>query len=490
MELGLLIFRLFLAGIFGLAGFAKLADLAGSQKAVGDFGVPSSLTGIVSVVLPIIEITIAVVLLFPEISWFGAVGSAMLLTLFVAGMAYQIAKGNAPDCHCFGQIYSEPVGKASLIRNLIFLIPAIALIYKGRLDQGPALTNIGRDSVQLLLVLVAVLLLGVAIDFLRRILSKQDEVIRRVDLLELISKDGTAVERSEAGSPHDGFPIGGMLPDFALIDIGGASVSTADLSKSGTPNLFFFVSPTCNPCKAMVPQFKSWRDELAGKANIVLVSSGSASENIEKFGSDNKILLQTEREFADSVNAKWTPSVIFVDSKGRVASQVAAGDRAIIELIEKIEASDFAGEFTHFTLGESESLHNHLAIGENVPEFSVETLDGQTLKSSDLTGKKTLLAFWGATCPHCVRMADDLKNWDKIKGADEPNLVFFTDGDEETTREFGLKSPVIVDDEYNIASKLGMRGTPSAILIDEDGRFASELAMGADHFWALVGRKN
>ena len=184
MELGLLIFRLFLAGIFGLAGFAKLADLSGSRKAIGDFGVPTSLTGIVSVALPIVEITVAGLLLFPEISWFGALGAAGLLTLFIAGMAYQIAKGNAPDCHCFGQIHSEPVGKASLIRNFIFLIPAIALIYKGPLDQGPALTNLGRDSVQLLLVLAAVFLLGVAIDFLRRILTNQDEVIRRIDLLE------------------------------------------------------------------------------------------------------------------------------------------------------------------------------------------------------------------------------------------------------------------------------------------------------------------
>lgn len=490
MELGLLIFRLFLAGIFGLAGFAKLADLSGSRKAVGDFGVPSSLTGIISVVLPIIEIAIAVVLLFPEVSWFGALGAAALLTLFVAGMAYQIAKGNAPDCHCFGQIHSEPVGKASLIRNFIFLVPALVLIYKGRLDQGPALTNIGRDSVQLLLILIAVLLLGVAIDFLRRILSTQNEVIRRVDLLELIAKDGTAVERSEAGSPHDGFPMGAMLPDFALMDIGGASVSTAELSKNGTPNLFFFVSPTCNPCKAMVARFKSWGDELAGKVNIILVSSGTAAENIEKFGSDNNILLQQEREFADSVNAKWTPSAIFVDSKGRVASQVAAGDKAIMELIEKIEASDLNEEFTHFTLGDSERLHNHLAIGESVPEFSVETLNGETLRSSDLNGRKTLLAFWGATCPHCVIMTDDLKNWDKIKGDDEPNLVLFTDGDQETSRELGLSSHVIVDDSYALASKLGMFGTPSAILIGEDGRFASELAMGADHFWALVGRKN
>ena len=40
MSLILLLARLLLAGVFLVAGFAKLADRAGSQQALLDFGVP------------------------------------------------------------------------------------------------------------------------------------------------------------------------------------------------------------------------------------------------------------------------------------------------------------------------------------------------------------------------------------------------------------------------------------------------------------------
>jgi hypothetical protein len=34
-----------------------------------------------------------------------------------------------------------------------------------------------------------------------------------------------------------------------------------------------------------------------------------------------------------------------------------------------------------------------------------------------------------------------------------------------------------------------MLGTPSAVLIDENGRIISETAIGAQNIWALVGRR-
>ena len=43
MEVMMLLVRLFLVGIFALAGIGKLLDLPGSEKAVKDFGVPEDL---------------------------------------------------------------------------------------------------------------------------------------------------------------------------------------------------------------------------------------------------------------------------------------------------------------------------------------------------------------------------------------------------------------------------------------------------------------
>ena len=58
----------------------------------------------------------------------------------------------------------------------------------------------------------------------------------------------------------------------------------------------------------------------------------------------------------------------------------------------------------------------------------------------------------------------------------------------EKLRELGLNSPVVSDKDFDLSGKLGMYGTPSAVLVDENGRFASEVAIGAANIWALVGR--
>jgi uncharacterized membrane protein YphA (DoxX/SURF4 family) len=43
MEILLLVARLLLAGVFGVAGIAKAADLEGSRRASAGFGIPENL---------------------------------------------------------------------------------------------------------------------------------------------------------------------------------------------------------------------------------------------------------------------------------------------------------------------------------------------------------------------------------------------------------------------------------------------------------------
>ena len=79
----MLTIRLFLFGIFALAGIGKLYDLEGSKKAVESFGVPVSVSKFAAILLPVAEIAIAIALLFVQTSWFGAVTGAALLMIFV-----------------------------------------------------------------------------------------------------------------------------------------------------------------------------------------------------------------------------------------------------------------------------------------------------------------------------------------------------------------------------------------------------------------------
>src|SRR5690242_12665316 len=103
-----LLARVVLALIFVVAGLAKLADLAGSQQALRDFGVPAKLSRPLGVLLPLAELVVAVALLPAVSAWWAALGALALLLLFVAGIGYNLARGRAPDCHCFGQLHSAP----------------------------------------------------------------------------------------------------------------------------------------------------------------------------------------------------------------------------------------------------------------------------------------------------------------------------------------------------------------------------------------------
>jgi thiol-disulfide isomerase/thioredoxin/uncharacterized membrane protein YphA (DoxX/SURF4 family) len=488
MEEVLLFIRILLAGVFAIAGIGKLLDAAGSAKAARAFGVPDNLAVPVGAALPIVEIAVAICLLLTAASWFGAIGATILLTVFVGGMLWQFSQGRAPDCHCFGQIHSEPVGVKSIARNIILLSFALLLVIAGRAGQGFPLATTYDGTIQTLLLFVIAALMITALAFVKRILDSQEETSRKIELLELLSSADVPKERQEAGDPSDALPLGAVLPDFSLKDIAGHQTELASVLAPQLPVLFFFLGPNCAPCKALLPEISEWITKLAGKIEIVLITSGTANENREKLelAEGVRVLIDTDRAYAQSVYAKWTPSALLVRPDGRVASRMAAGDTAIRQLVEKVDASADS-ELLYIANGKGNGI-SKLKIGQRVPDFSVATAQGSELHSQDLTGRETLAVFWSTTCPHCVAMMSELKQWDLQKGADQPNLVIFSEGDQVEHANLGLRSPIVLEAGNKTAIELGMSGTPSAVLINADGVIVSETAIGARNIWALVGK--
>jgi len=468
-----------------LAGGAKLADPDGSRRAFEGFGVTGGLAKIGPVLLSVIEIALAVLLIFPQTSWYGAIGALVLLLLFIAQMAYQLAKGNSPDCHCFGQVYSAPVSTISIVRNVVFAIPAAVLAARGQTGQGAGIMDPGVNTLELVFGVVITALLLVATAYLRKISQRQDRILKELEVLDIVARDGGTVERNEAGTPNDGMPIGAVVPDFSVKTLEGSTVSLDDLRHDELPVLFLFVSPSCTPCRALMPDFEGWVEDLRDRVKLVFLTSGSADENRDKFGDaiGSSLYLQEGREVATIFRAQWTPSAVFVGADGRVASHIAAGDNAIRSLVESLENEDLQRDGVHFTNGTS--TMSKAPIGEPVPEFRAEDVRGREITHESFKGKPTLVTFWSSTCPHCKAMIDELREWEQARGTDDLNLVVFTEAQD----SIDLESPVIVDPEYKIADSLGMYGTPSAVLVNENGVVVSETAIGAPDVWALIGKR-
>lgn len=493
MEVILLLIRIFLFAVFAVAAIGKFLDLEGSEKSVKAFGTPADLAKTFAVLIPFAELVFAVCLLFVGTSWLGAIGVFLFLLIFMGGMIAQMAKGNAPDCHCFGAIHSEPVSKKSLIRNGVFAILALLLILSGRQNQGLSFSEMTNEfALQFILGLAVLVALGAVIFYLKKISEQQNQIMRRIDILELISHDGSKeVERENVGSLQDALPIGAVAPEFVLENIGGREVTLEHLLIEGKPLLFFFVSPNCEPCTELLPEIETWQTELENRFNFVFISSGNAAENIEKFGTAFKhLLIQKEKEAAELFYAVWTPTALVINSNGIIASRPAVGDGAIRELVEKIKAEN---ESEYFVLSNKDKDgHEHgksPKIGETVPDFSLTDLEGKEFTTKDFQNRRTLVTFWSMTCPHCINMMEELKNWDKEKGADAPDLLVFSDGEAKAHQELELNAPILLDKGYKTAEKLGMFGTPSAVLVNEKGKIISETAVGAGNIWALIGKR-
>jgi uncharacterized membrane protein YphA (DoxX/SURF4 family) len=95
--------RLLLAGVWLVAGGAKVGDLAASVRAVHAYDIlPYAASRVVGATLPFIEIAVGLLLLVGFATRLAAAVSAGLLAMFVAGIASAWARGLRIDCGCFG----------------------------------------------------------------------------------------------------------------------------------------------------------------------------------------------------------------------------------------------------------------------------------------------------------------------------------------------------------------------------------------------------
>ena len=127
-----LVARLALAGTFAAAGVAKLADRSGTQQAAIEFGSPAWLAAPLGLVLPLAELAGAGLLLPATTADLGAAAALALLVVFSTVIAISLARGRAPECHCFGQLHSAPARGKTLARNVaLAALAAFSLVAAG-----------------------------------------------------------------------------------------------------------------------------------------------------------------------------------------------------------------------------------------------------------------------------------------------------------------------------------------------------------------------
>jgi peroxiredoxin len=139
-----------------------------------------------------------------------------------------------------------------------------------------------------------------------------------------------------------------------------------------------------------------------------------------------------------------------------------------------------------------EAPYEELPIGTMLPSFDYPDLRGQRVSLESLAGRKALLVNWSDTCGFCKRIAPELASMVPELRQHDVELVLMSLGEAKGNRKLaessGLDCVYLLQDPASEFPPFSSMGTPVAYLVDEEGKVASELAVGAGDVPALALR--
>lgn len=123
-----------------------------------------------------------------------------------------------------------------------------------------------------------------------------------------------------------------------------------------------------------------------------------------------------------------------------------------------------------------------IKVGQVAPDFSVEMLDGRTIKLSELRGKVVMLCFWATWCPPCRQEMAHLQEGviDHFAGKDLVVLPISRGEKREVVEKFitdhGYTFGVGLDPERAIYDKYASNFVPRTFIINKRGKVTYRVA--------------
>lgn len=467
MDILLALNRIVLAIVFAVAAVGKILDREGARKSVVDFGAPKFLAVPIATLLPLAELACAAALLPASWAVWGAAGILSMLIAFSALMGINMAMGRRPPCHCFGQMSSEPIGPGTLARNALLAGMAALVIWQAPKNPplGEVWLSLGDNRAVVPTLTLAVVALALFQFWMLIALLKQNgRLILRLEKVE-------ARLRLDRGDEEgQGLPVGSPAPSYRLVQLEGNAVALDELFQSSPKVLLVFLEPGCGPCEAILPELAAWQARYAERLRIVPISRGKREENQALSAQHDlrDVLLQQDREAAEAYRVPGTPAAVLV-KEGKIASRLASGHDEIEGLVVR------------------HSLPPPAKPGEPLPSLVLNSLSGDSVDVSGLRGRRRLVVLWDTECGYCKEVTEELKAWERKLPESFPELLIVSGGSPEAVRALGFRSEVLLDPHFALGTVAGARGTPSAFLLDEEGKIASEVGAGIAGVFDFLG---
>jgi hypothetical protein len=164
-----------------------------------------------------------------------------------------------------------------------------------------------------------------------------------------------------------------------------------------------------------------------------------------------------------------------------LALALAGAVRALADVRARVEALE-APDLVHLPAG--------VPVGSAVPAWTLRTLDGSTVSSSDLAGRRHLLLFADADCSACDEVVPAAVR--AAAAGELPPVAVVGRGDAAATPATWRSpaSPRVLagaEEGDRVSRALGVVTTPHAIVVDETGHLVAQgSASDLDQLRALV----
>ena len=162
------------------------------------------------------------------------------------GITNALLRGEAPDCHCFGQLQSEPAGRGTLARNVVLAAMAAFVTVEG---PGPSVTAWVGDRSAAELVAVAAGIAAVVLGaLLLRLWQSNRDLRRHLDNAH-----------AELAAFPPGLPVGAPAPGFSLPNIDGETVTRRASGRAADPWCWSSSLPDAGHARHGPPSFSAGR---------------------------------------------------------------------------------------------------------------------------------------------------------------------------------------------------------------------------------------